>query len=52
MNEPDDKPENAIRMAEPPEHEQRSIMAELLTPEEIRHLEIAEGRWFLPGPPP
>jgi hypothetical protein len=30
----------------------RSVMAELLGPEETRHLEIAEGRWFLPGPPP
>ena len=30
----------------------RSIMAELLTPEEVRHLEVAEGRWHLPGPPP
>jgi len=31
---------------------ERSIMAELLTPEEVRHLEVAEGRWYLPGPPP
>lgn len=31
---------------------ERSIMRELLTPEEARHLEIAEGRWFLPGTPP
>lgn len=32
--------------------QERSVMAELLTPDEIRHLEISEGRWFLPGPPP
>ena len=31
---------------------ERSVMAELLTPEEVRHLEVAEGRWHLPGPPP
>jgi hypothetical protein len=30
----------------------RSVMRELLTPDEIRHLEVAEGRWFLPGLPP
>jgi len=37
-----------------PEHveRERSIMRELLTPEEVRHLEVAEGRWHLPGPPP
>jgi hypothetical protein len=39
--------EHAVTAAEP-----RSIMAELLTPEEARHLEISEGRWHLPGPPP
>lgn len=32
--------------------ETRSIMREILSPEEVRHLEISEGRWFLPGTPP
>lgn len=32
--------------------ERRSVMAELLTPEEARHLEVGEGRWLFPGPPP
>ena len=31
---------------------ERSIMAELLTPEEVRHLEVSEGRWHFPGPTP
>jgi hypothetical protein len=31
---------------------QRSVMRELLTPDQIRHLEVAEGRWYLPGPTP
>jgi hypothetical protein len=31
---------------------QRSIMRELLTPDQVRHLEVGEGRYFLPGPPP
>lgn len=30
----------------------RSIMAEMLTPDEVRRLEASEGRWLLPGPPP
>lgn len=31
---------------------QRSIMRELLSADEIKHLEVSEGRFFLPGPPP
>jgi hypothetical protein len=35
---------------------ERSVMAELLaetlTPQEIRALEIGPGVWLLPGPPP
>jgi hypothetical protein len=34
------------------QREERSVMAELLSEDEVRHLEIAEGRWFLPGTPP
>lgn len=33
-------------------HETRSLMREILSPEEVRHLEVSEGRWFLPGSPP
>jgi hypothetical protein len=32
--------------------EQRSIMAELLTSEEAKHLEVSEGRWLFPGKMP
>jgi hypothetical protein len=32
--------------------EQRSIMAELLTEREVQKLEVSEGLWLLPGPPP
>jgi len=35
--------------ADRPHWEHRSLMAELLTEEERRHLEISEGRWHLPG---
>ena len=32
--------------------EERSVMAELLTPQEVRDLQVAPGRWLLPGTPP
>lgn len=31
---------------------QRSVMAELLSEQEARMLEVSEGRWHLPGTPP
>jgi hypothetical protein len=34
------------------EPEERSVMAEMLTPEEVSEYQIAPGRWYLPGTPP
>jgi hypothetical protein len=34
------------------EPEQRSMMAELLGPDLADDLEVAPGRFYLPGPPP
>jgi hypothetical protein len=34
------------------QREQRSVMAELLTPQEAEDLQISPGRWLLPGTPP
>jgi hypothetical protein len=34
------------------QREERSVMAELLTPQEVKDLQIQHGRWFLPGTPP
>lgn len=34
------------------EPEQRSVMAEMLTPEDVDRYQIAPGRWYLPGTPP
>jgi hypothetical protein len=31
---------------------QRSVMAELLGPEQARRFQTGPGRWYLPGPPP
>lgn len=44
--------EREVAKRNPPAQPRRSIMRELLTPDEIKHLEVSEGRWFLPGPPP
>ena len=41
--------ERAVKARNIPE---RSVMRELLTPDEISHLEQSEGRWYLPGTPP
>jgi hypothetical protein len=30
----------------------RSIMTEVLPPDQVRQLQVSEGRWFLPGTPP
>ena len=34
------------------QREERSVMAELLTPQEAKDLQFEPGRWFLPGNPP
>lgn len=31
---------------------QRSVLREMLTEDQVRHLEVSEGRWYLPGFPP
>lgn len=36
---------------DPPRREHRSVMRELLAPDD-EGLEVSEGRFFLPGPPP
>jgi hypothetical protein len=32
--------------------EERSMMAELFSPQEVKDLQLAPGQWFLPGIPP
>lgn len=34
------------------QRKERSIMAELLSADEVRRLQVDEGRWYLPDPPP
>jgi len=34
------------------QREERSLMAELLTPEQVEQCQLREGWWFLPGAPP
>jgi hypothetical protein len=33
-------------------HEGRSVMAELLAPQDAKDLQFAPGQWLLPGTPP
>jgi len=34
------------------QREERSVMAELLTAQEVKNLQLQPGRWLLPGTPP